>query len=338
MRSINKFIAVAASAASISGCSSEIFGEESVRPETQTTSCSPEIAMNLAVIAMASQGFDQSKIRVVSGDRSVAGQAGNDAFTSSPLMSEKDYIAFINSGSQPAELVKSQIEEKTGSLRYNFESNTELVEISSPVQLLGNTAYDGSTIYLADQSQVNSKEAFFITFSSDVCRQYEDLIAEGNAVISTEMMENWKGKSAITRADCGNPQLEWPVPARSKISIPEANPSTENPLQPTPGPTYYPPQPPQPPQLLPKEPSRDFLVNPYVPPVQGPGSSNNQPAQPPIDSGNGGIPAPRPQPTYSHPPSGPGSGDVWPAPTIPPAPADGAPTVDNPAIGNPGDF
>ena len=127
-----------------------------------------------------------------------------------------------------------------------------------------------------------------------------------------------------------NPQYEWPVP----FTPPKETPKHDNP-NPNPKPNPNP----NTPKLTPKDPSKDVLNNKKVPSqVKGPGTGVHEPAQKPVDRGNGGAPHRELAPQPVNPPSGPGTGDVLPPATTAPQPAENAPSPSNPAQGNPDDF
>lgn len=318
--------------------------------------CSVNFADNVVRSALNHRGFKEGiDYQIVPESHSVdmVGDPGINSFTNDPVNSEAEFSRQISSNIPAAQLLREELFERNGvSLdELNNSGNIVFVTFNNGVEYPKNTQYENGQIVEVGQTVFEGTDAAIFYVSKEACDIFVRDAQEKNINGKSTLIEAQE-YVYVFRSGCLNPQRVLPLPKTQQ-------PEKERPIQPTPysyivpepyehpqptpEPTYYPPKPPQP---LPKEPSRDVLVNPYDPPaVQGPGSPNNQPAQTPVDSGNGGIPATIPQPNYnspqsthSHPPSGHGSGDVLPAPTEPPIPANNAPSANNPAEGNGGGF
>lgn len=165
------------------------------------------------------------------------------------------------------------------------------------------------------------------------------------------LIEAPNGTKIWVMARCGNPVTVGPPPVPHGPTDEPTPPAPVTPDNPTPGPNPEPPGGP-----TPKDPSRDVLRNPGVPPqVQGPGTTpvggDPGPATPPVDTPTGCIgPCPTTPSggggsTPSVPPQGtPGSGTSGDGSSLPPGGSSGisnpepAPTSTIPWTGDPGGF
>lgn len=322
---------------------------EKITSDPYDGECYPSFADSVVRSTLNHRGFKEGidyQIVAESAIEDMVGEPGVNAFTQDPINSEEEFIRQISSNISAVQALRQELISGSGDSIEEITNTGRIVfvKFNNGVTYTENTQYKNGQIIDVGKTSFDGTDAAIFYVSEKACDIFvRDLVDRGTN--DSKTLEESQSYIFGYRAGCLNPILK-PIPLRDKsISQPVPQP-TYHPPQPVPEsvpqPTYHPPQPvPQPtypPQLTPKEPSKDVQINPYIPPqVSGPGVPNYNPPQPPVDSGNGGVPIP-PPPSFEHPPSGPGSGDMLPAPTEVPSPAEGAPDDNNPASGNPSDF
>lgn len=299
--------------------------------EGDTTKCGPDFAENSAMSILAAQGFSRKDYTIISNEtREVSvNEAGEGAF-SDPANSKQEFMQFLNSGSDEANAYAKEIAKESDSKVQDVKTNGEswvFVKFNDKTTLPENTIYDNGQVVKVGERDNKAGDAVFIFVGDKACQ----VAVNSNEPTSPKTVNEIAKHSTLGRAGCLNPQYEWPIPFEKHDTKPPVNPNPNPEPSPEPNPTK--------PTLTPKDPSKDVLRNPKVPDqVKGPGTGVHEPAKKPVDSGNGGAPKKELPAPPVNPPSGPGTGDVLPPKTENPLPADGAPSPENPAVGNPEDF
>ncbi len=264
--------------------------------------------------ALRNQGFKDGQF-VIGQDKidwsaSEANQRGSTAFSSKTPKSASELTKQLASKEVKAQTALVSLEKQAGATEAQMLDAKNWVPAQFKVksEWPGNTSYQNGAVVSAGTRKSDTGDVVWLFVHPDVCVQVMNgQVPPENAVTAD-------------RAGCGNPQTSLPTPVGGK-PVPTVPPTSLPPVTTV-------PTPPTTTTLTPKDPSKDVLLNPAVPPaVKGSGTTpvgtSPGPATPVYDTPCGLVSCPTP--TTSPPP---------PTPTAPPSTTPVTPNP--PASGDPG--